>query len=239
MEEKEIEKGETNEELLDEREILPESSKNPWQVGSYNQATEEERPSQYEEFEEPKEPLRRSTRKRKPNPKYANAALMEDDGPKEPSSFKDASQHSEWIKAMEEEIEALKQNETWELVPKPKEVHPITCKWVYKLKTRSDGSIDRYKARLVARGFSQKYGLDYEETFSPVAKITTVRVLLALAAKQSWKLWQMDVKNAFLHGELDRSIYMEQPEGFRSRSHPHYVCKLKKAFYGLKQAPRA
>ena len=140
----------------------------------------------------------------------------------------------EWTTAMEEEIATLEENQTWELVPKPRDVKPISCKWVYKIKTRPDGSIERYKARLVARGFSQQYGLDYDETFSPVAKITTVRVLLALAASKSWPLWQMDVKNAFLHGEVDREIYMEQPPGFRSRENPNYVCKLRKALYGLK-----
>ncbi|KAM1630317.1 hypothetical protein ACFX2K_018465 [Malus domestica] len=140
---------------------------------------------------------------------------------------------------MKEEIDALQQNQTWDLVPKPRDVKSISCKWVYKIKRRPDGSIERYKARLVARGFSQQYGLDYDETFSPVAKLTTVRVLLALAANKDWNLWQMDVKNAFLHGELDREIYMIQPMGFQSQDHPEYVCKLRKALYGLKQAPRA
>ena len=92
---------------------------------------------------------------------------------------------------------------------------------------------------MVARGFSQQYGLDYDETFSPVAKITAVRVLLALAANKDWDLWQMDVKNALLHGELDREIYMNQSMGFQSQGHPEYVCKLRKTLYGLKQAPRA
>ena len=99
-------------------------------------------------------------------------------------------------------------------MPRTNEVQHISCKWVYKVKTCPDGSVERYKAQLVARGFSQQYGLDYEQTFSPMAKITTVQVLLALAACKSWKLWQMDFKNAFLHGELDKDIYMEQPKGF-------------------------
>ena len=116
---------------------------------------------------------------------------------------------------------------------------PISCRWVHKIKRRSDGSIERYKARLVAFRFSQQYGLDYDETFSPMEKLTTIRVLLALIAKKDWNLWQMDVKNAFLHGELDLEIYMIQPMGFQSRDHPEYVCKLRKALYGLKQEPRA
>ena len=100
------------------------------------------------------------------------------------------------------------------LEPRPNEVKPISCKWAYKIKTHPDGSVERYNAQLVARGFSQQYTLYYEETFSPVAKITTVRFLLSLAACKFWKLCQMDVKNAFLHGEFDKDIYMEQPKGF-------------------------
>ncbi|KAH9726925.1 hypothetical protein KPL70_008466 [Citrus sinensis] len=208
---------------------------NPWQSGVYRQPDEEGVPSETEEST----PLRRSTRTRRPNPKYANAAIVEEVTGIEPETFEEASQSSEWMTAMKDEITALEQNQTWELVPKPKDVKPISCRWVYKIKHRSDGSIERYKARLVACGFSQQYELDYEETFSPVAKLTTVRVLLALAANKSWNLWQMDVKNAFLHGELDREIYMIQPMGFQNRGHPEYVCKLQKALYGLKQAPRA
>lgn len=112
-------------------------------------------------------PQRKSLRQRRPNPKYANAALIED---LEPANYKEAAKSGKWRKAMEEEIIALRQNQTWDLMPKPEGVKPISCKWVYKVKTRADGSIERYKARLVARGFSQQYGLDYDETFSPVAK---------------------------------------------------------------------
>ncbi|KAE8733549.1 hypothetical protein F3Y22_tig00001120pilonHSYRG00173 [Hibiscus syriacus] len=211
-------------------------TQNPWQTGVYQQPNEEGGPSETEESI-PQSQLRRSTRIRRPNPKYANAAIIEE--ATEPETFEEASKSSEWMTAMKEEIDALQQNQTWDIVPKIKDVKPISCKWVYKIKRRPDGSIERYKARLVARGFSQQYGLDYDETFSPVAKLTTVRVLLALAANKDWNLWQMDVKNAFLHGELDREIYMTQPMGFQSQDHPEYVCKLRKALYGLKQAPRA
>ncbi|KAL3510913.1 hypothetical protein ACH5RR_030314 [Cinchona calisaya] len=107
---------------------------------------------------------------------------------------------------MNEGMTALVKNETWDLVRKPESVQPITCKWVYKLKRKADGSTDRFKARLVARGFSQKYGEDYDETFSPVAKMISVRVIISLAASQGWKPWQLDVKNAFLYDELHKDI---------------------------------
>ncbi|KAG8494460.1 hypothetical protein CXB51_011869 [Gossypium anomalum] len=140
---------------------------------------------------------------------------------------------------MDEEIEALNKNQIWELVPKPENCKPVTCKWVYCLKRKSDGTVDRCKAWLVARGFSQSYGLDYEEMYSPVAKMVTLRIIFSLAAMKTWKAWQLDVKNAFLYGELDREVFMEQPVGYVSEQHPHHVCHLKKALYGLKQAPRA
>ncbi|XP_070678596.1 uncharacterized protein [Malus domestica] len=189
-------------------------AQNPWQIGVYQQPNEEGGQSETEEST-PQSQLRKSTRTRRPNPKYANAAIIEEST--EPETFEEASQSSEWMTAMKEEIDALQQNQTWDLMPKPRDVKSISCKWVYKIKRRLDGSIERYKARLVARGFSQQYGLDYDETFSPVAKLTTVRVLLALAANKDWNLWQMDVKNAFLHGELDREIYMIQPMDFRAK----------------------
>ena len=113
----------------------------------------------------------------------------------------------------------------------------VSCKWIYKIKTRSDGSIERYKARLVAKGFTQEYGIDYEETFAPVARISYVRALLAVAAASKWDLFQMDVKNAFLNGDLSEEVYMQPPLGLSVESNK--VCHLQRALYGLKQAPRA
>ncbi|CAL2236842.1 unnamed protein product [Prunus armeniaca] len=175
------------------------------QIISIRLSSNEHEDSLDDDDDEQESQLRRSTRVRKPNPKYANAAIEEE--AVEPETFEEASQSSEWVKPMGEEITALEQNQTWDLVPKPRDVKPISCKWVYKIKHHLD------------------------ETFSLVAKLMTVRVLLALAANKDWNLYQMDVKNAFLHGELYREIYMTQPMGFENKVHPEYVCKLKKALY--------
>lgn len=130
---------------------------------------------------------------------------------------------------------ALKENNTWDIVSCPSNVRLIGCKWVYSIKLHSDGTLDRYKARLVL-GNKQEYGVDYEETFAPVAKMTTVRTIIAIAASQNWPLHQMDVKNVFLHGDLKEDIYMKPPPGLFS-SPTSDVCKLKRSLYGLKQAP--
>ncbi|WVZ72071.1 hypothetical protein U9M48_020586 [Paspalum notatum var. saurae] len=138
---------------------------------------------------------------------------------------------------MAEEIAALERTGTWDLVPTSSHIRPITCKWVYKLKTPSDGSLERYKARLVARGFQQEHGHDYDETFASVAHITTVRALLAVASVREWSISQLDVKNVFLNGELREEVYMQPPPGY---SVPEgMVCRLRRSLYGLKQAPRA
>ncbi|KAM2656151.1 hypothetical protein EV1_011694 [Malus domestica] len=158
----------------------------------------------------------------------------------EPTSYKSASKSPKWQAAMQEEIDALHAQKTWSLVPLPSGKNLVGCKWVYRIKTHSDGSIARYKARLVAKGYNQEEGIDYSETSSPVVKPTTVRLILALAAQFHWPLRQLDVKNAFLHGELNEEVYMTQPPGFQSAVYPsQYVCKLNKSLYGLKQAPRA
>uniref|UniRef100_A0A2N9HH13 Integrase catalytic domain-containing protein n=1 Tax=Fagus sylvatica TaxID=28930 RepID=A0A2N9HH13_FAGSY len=139
----------------------------------------------------------------------------------------------------QEEFDALKKQGTWSLVLPPPHKNIVGCKWVYKLKHHSDGTIARYKARLVAKGFHQQHRVDYEETFSPVIKPPTVRLILSLAVAQNWPLRQLDVKNAFLHGTLKEEVYMAQPQGYIDSSYPHHVCKLHKSIYGLKQAPRA
>nr|KYP41064.1 Retrovirus-related Pol polyprotein from transposon TNT 1-94 [Cajanus cajan] len=156
-----------------------------------------------------------------------------------PSSVSEALSDSKWKHAMDVEMEALNKNRTWELVTLPPGKKPVGCKWVYAVKYRANGTIERYKARLVAKGFTQTYGVDYLETFAPVAKMNTVRVILSLAASYDWDLQQFDVKNAFLHGDLEEEIYMELPPGYNGQVAAGTVCKLRKALYGLKQSPRA
>jgi hypothetical protein len=157
----------------------------------------------------------------------------------EPTYFEQVVGNPKWDNAMDEEMAALDANATWELVALPKDKKAIGCKWVYKVKHNADGSVSRYKARLVVKGYAQTYGIDYEETYSPVAKMTTVRAIIVMAITKGWSLHQMDVNNVFLHGDLQEEMYMEQPPGYVDQTHPNLVCRLKKALYGLKQAPRA
>jgi len=157
----------------------------------------------------------------------------------EPSNYRTASPNPRWQAAMKAEFEALLSNGTWSLCPRPHNQHVIHNKWVYKIKRKADGSVERFKDRLVAKGFEQQSGIDFTETFSPVIKPSTIRLILALAVFRNWPIRQLDISNAFLHGNLAEEVYMEQPLGFIDQQHPAYVCKLHKAIYGLKEAPRA
>ncbi|GAB2287196.1 Belongs to the helicase [Dionaea muscipula] len=140
---------------------------------------------------------------------------------------------------MVEEMKALVANQTLDLVSLPPGKKAIGCKWVYVVKVHLDGFVACLKAHLVAKGYAQVYGLDYRETFSPVVKMVSVRLLISLIASSGWPLHQLDVKNAFLHGDLQEEVYMEQPPGFVAQGESGHVYRLKKSLYGLKQSPRA
>ncbi|GKF64180.1 ribonuclease H-like domain-containing protein [Tanacetum coccineum] len=143
-----------------------------------------------------------------------------------------------WHKAMVDEYNALISNGTWALVPRPANVNVVRSMWLFRHKYNADGSLSRYKARLVANGRSQQQGIDCDETFSPVVKPATIRTVLSLAVTRDWPIHQLDVKNAFLHGQLSETVYMHQPPGFVDSTHPDYVCHLQRSLYGLKQAPQ-
>ena len=184
---------------------------------------------------------RRSERERQPPDFYGVKVNVTSQSPKEPKSIEEAinsPEKSKWEKAMETEMQSLKANKVWDLVELPKGRKAIGSKWVYKVKTGADGQIERYKARLVAQGFSQKYGDDYDETFCPVVRLESLRALMALAVQNGLKLHQVDVTTAFLNGELEEEVYMRQANGFITDGEEHLVCKLKKSIYGLKQSPR-
>lgn len=163
-----------------------------------------------------------------------------------PTTYKQAVARpdgEDWDVASKEEYLAMLDNDVWELVPLsqvPQHSNLIKCRWVYRIKYNSDGSIERYKARICAKGFQQKEGIDFEETFAPVARVTSMRILFALAVRMNWEIHHTDVKTAFLNAFLDETVYMEQPEGFEQTgpNGEKMVCRLKRAVYGLKQAPR-
>lgn len=160
---------------------------------------------------------------------------------KDPISFSQAMNQensSLWYDAMKEEMESMIKNKVWELVPLPNGISLVGCKWIYKTKRDSLGDVERYKARLVAKGFTQREGIDYHETFSPVSKKDSLRIIMALVAHFDLELHQMDVKTAFLNGDLAEDVYMCQPEGFVNPNNNKLVCKLNKSIYGLKQASR-
>jgi hypothetical protein len=173
-------------------------------------------------------------------PHAAHLAKRTDDD--EPDSYEAAITHpthgKQWEQATKEEYDSIVKSGTWELVPRPADRDTVSCKWVFKAKKNEEGTIVRFKARLVARGFTQVYGVDYMDTFAPVAKMASLRILLAIAAFEDLEIHQMDVVTAFLAGKLDVEVYMEQPEGYKQRGNKDLVCKLLNSLYGVKQSAR-
>ena len=160
----------------------------------------------------------------------------------DPTTYEEALEDvdvQEWKKAMDREMESMGSNSVWSLIEAPKGVKPIGCKWIYKRKRGQDGKVETFKARLVAKGYTQKEGINYDETFSPVAMLKSVRILLVVVAALDYEIWQMDVKTTFLNGELEEDIYMQKPKGFIALGQEHMVCKLHRSIYGLKQASRS
>ena len=170
------------------------------------------------------------------NDTIAHYALFSDC---EPISLQEAMKEQKWQKAMDAEIASIEKNNTWELTDLPRGQKTIGVKWVFKTKLNEKGEIDKHKARLVAKGYKQEFGVDYKEVFAPVARLDTIRLVVSMAAQNSWPIFQLDVKSAFLHGDLQEQVYIEQPPGYVQQGNEEKVYRLNKALYGLKQAPRA
>ncbi|KAJ9546964.1 hypothetical protein OSB04_019507 [Centaurea solstitialis] len=187
--------------------------------------------------------LRRSSRIIQEPDRYLGFLVSQDDGDlNEPTSYGEAvsgSESEQWQEAMKAEMQSMYDNQVWELTDLPQHCRAVGRKWVFKKKTDMDGNVHTFKARLVAKGFTQIHGIDYDETFSPVTMLKSIRILMAISAYFNYEIWQMDVKTAFLNGKLTEDVYMEQPEGFIDPKNPNKVCKLLKSVYGLKQASRS
>ena len=157
----------------------------------------------------------------------------------EPTNIDETLEDPDWVIAMQEELNNFTRNEVWVLEERPQDKNIIGTKWVFRNKQDEHGVVIRNKARLVAKGFAQVEGLDFGETFAPVARLEAIRILLAYASHHNMKLFQMDVKSAFLNGLINELVFVEQPPGFEDPRYPNHVYRLHKALYGLKQAPRA
>ena len=212
---------------------------NPRDVEANTQPT----PTEESEVEQvtPEQVLRRSYRSIRALDRYSPSLhylLLTGEG--EPESFDEALQVEDsikWEQAMDNEMRSLEKNDPWVLTELPAGKRALLNKWVFRIKIEPDGK-RRFKARLVVKGYSQRKGIDYAEIFSPVVKLTSIRILLSIVASENLHLEQMDVKTTFLLGDLDKEIYMQQPEGFVVPGKEHMVCKLTRSLYGLKQAPR-
>ena len=159
---------------------------------------------------------------------------MSDLSKSEPTNVSNAIKHIAWKDAMTEEYQFIIKNDVWEIVPRPEGKSVVSSKWIFKIKCAADSSIEKYKARFIARGFSQNEGIDYEDNFASITRYTSARAVLAIAASKGWKVHQIDVKTIFLNGKIAEEVYLEQPEGFETHNPKIFVCRLRKALYGLK-----
>ncbi|GJT70191.1 retrotransposon protein, putative, ty1-copia subclass [Tanacetum coccineum] len=224
---------------VEDLEVIQEEDTNPSVDTSFDHEEDDQ------EIDEPQSdlnPIRKSSRTRRAPDHmclYMDAEEHELGDLGEPANYRAAlldPESKKWLDAMNVEMQSMKDNDVWVLVELPPNARTVSSKWLFKKKTDMDGAVYVFKARLVAKGFTQTYGIDYEETFSPVADIRAIRILIAIAAY--YEIWQMDVKTAFLNGHLTEKVYMEQLEGFVDKKFPNHVCKLNRSIYGLKQASR-
>ncbi|KAG8474765.1 hypothetical protein CXB51_031711 [Gossypium anomalum] len=192
------------------------------------------------------QPPRRSLRERHAPERYGflitthgDILLIDQDEPRTYQEAVASPESEKWLEALRSEMDSMYENQVWTLVDPPKGVKPIGCKWVFKKKIDMDGNVQTYKGRLVAKGFRQIHGVNYDETFSPVAMFKSIRISLAIAAFHDYEIWQMDVKTAFLNGKLEEDVYMTQPEGFVNPKDAGKICKLQRSIYGLKQASQS
>jgi transposase InsO family protein len=233
---------EEEDEKEEEEEDEDEDEENPTEVEEQVQQVSPKTPSKRVQKNHPSDQIIGNkdagveTRRKIRSPEQTHLALL---STIEPNCFEEANKDEFWNKAMDEELDQIEKNDTSELVPRPKNKNVIDTKWVFRNKLNEDGQVTRNKARLVCKGYAQIEGIDFEETYAPVARMEAIRFLLAYACSKNVKVYQMDVKSSFLNGELEEEVYIEQLEGFQLSENTDYVCKLKKALYGLKQAPRA
>jgi hypothetical protein len=195
--------------------------------------------STLQEEEKHKYPSATFRQRKKPKGFSSYVTLMTSLVNTEPSTFEEVVKQKEWKEVRMEEYQSIMKNDVWKFFPRPEEKYVVTSKWVYKINHVIDGSIDKYKARFLTRGFSQQEGEVYDETFSPVVIYTSIRAIIYLAASMGWILHQMDVKTAFLNGVIEEEVYIDKPQCFEVHPRETHVCRLKKAVYGLKQSPRA
>jgi hypothetical protein len=226
-----------NEEILEDHDIVEVQEPPQMMILHKRKPSWDREIIQYgEKYDVPQGTMRQVKR---PKPFSIYMALMCDILEEEPTLFEVAIQRKEWIDAMIEEYQSIMKNEVWEIVPRPKNKDVVSSRCLFKIKHATNGIIVKYKARFVAHGFFQKEGIDYEESFAPMAIYTSIRTIIALAANMKWKLHQMDVKTSFLNDVIEEEVYIEKPQGFQVEDKKSHVCRLKKSLYRLKKAPRA